>query len=59
MTALSLNDFAEPSTHYSGLDLVVEGVLWTIVLTALAVGYAALREAREGTPAQDLADVFS
>ena len=41
------------------LDMIVEGVIWTIVATALAVSYAQLREAKEGTPVQDLTEIFS
>jgi hypothetical protein len=43
----------------AALDFVVEGVLWTILLTGLAVSYAALREAKEGAPVEELAEVFS
>jgi hypothetical protein len=43
----------------TALDFAVEGLLWTLTATALAVSYVTLREAKEGTPVQDLADVFS
>jgi len=41
------------------LGLVVQSILSTIFSTATAVSYVSLREAKEGTSVQELAQIFA